>query len=186
MRRKSFWNNLLNIICTTKFKNVFFFIIEIRAIDLSMLTWWKSNQIIDFHLIRNQSIQIIEFDITCLIALFDITCLIVLSLFRTRFDQKSWYVSKIWSNDCNFCNSDFMSVIKTFTHSIDSRHSFLIWLVQNLFDVSSFNVLRHTIVSHLAFQSTITYDFHLSNQNCKTEWTHFNVAKITKIDSLSQ
>ena len=92
----------------------FFFIIEIRTIDLLMLTWWKCNQMIDFHLIRSQSIQIIEFDITCFIVLFDITCLIVLSFFRTRLDQKSWYVSKIWLNDCNFCNSDFMLDMRFF------------------------------------------------------------------------
>ena len=45
---------------------------------------------------------------------------------------------------------------------------------------------QRAITTHLASQSTISYNFHLSRQNCTTEWAHFNVAKIKEIDSLSQ
>ena len=43
-----------------------------------------------------------------------------------------------------------------------------------------------TIVSHLALQSAITYDFHLRRLNFRAEWAQSNAAKMTKIDSLSQ
>ena len=60
---------------------------------------------------------------------------------------------------------------------------------QILLNQSSKNILNvrvRAVVAHLASQSKITYDFYLSNQNCKAEWTRFNVAKIAKIRSLSQ
>ena len=45
---------------------------------------------------------------------------------------------------------------------------------------------QRAITSYLASQSTTIHDFHLSSQNCRTESTHSNVAKIIEIDSLSQ
>ena len=48
------------------------------------------------------------------------------------------------------------------------------------------NARIRTVVSQFAHQSTITYDFQLFSSNCKAEWAQFNVAIITKIDSLSQ
>jgi hypothetical protein len=45
---------------------------------------------------------------------------------------------------------------------------------------------QRATTSHFAFQSTIIHDFHLFNQNCRTKSAHFNVAKMIKIDSLSQ
>ena len=68
-RKSKFWNNRLNIIYMTKFKNVFVFIIENRIINLSIwIQLWNCFQI-KIHLIQNQLIQIIEFDIICFIVL---------------------------------------------------------------------------------------------------------------------
>ena len=77
---------------------------------------------------------------------------------------------------------------------VDKFNQYLIHVLnaidhQILFAQSSKLILSarvRTVVSQLAHQSAITYDYHLSSQNSKVEWAHFNAVKITEIDSLSQ
>ena len=77
---------------------------------------------------------------------------------------------------------------------VDKFNQYLIHVLnaidhQILFAQSSKLILSarvRTVVSQLAHQSAIIYDYHLSSQNSRIEWAHFNAVKITEIDSLSQ
>ena len=80
------------------------------------------------------------------------------------------------------------------THYRRNSETSKISSLSNLCQIVNWNVcenlsLNSSIASHLvsfALQSTITYDFHLTTQNRRTEWAHLNASRIIEIYSLSQ
>ena len=70
---------------------------------------------------------------------------------------------------------------------VDNFHQLRIQVSNRDIRQDHFKTLQQrAITSHLAHQSAITYDFHLSDQNCRAESAHSKTVEIIKIDLLSQ
>ena len=125
--------------------------------------------------------SIFIFQIVWIFSFFNYRCVFVFN--------KTYFIKKCSLKSLN-ANDRSKKILINFAFvffKVDKFNQYLIYVFnRNICQNYIETFQQRAIISYFVFQSTIIYDFHLFNQNCKTKSTYFNVVTMIKIDSLSQ